>query len=65
MTSRRGVKVVPMLQLLQDFSARHASGAAADYVGFGLDVLDHNSFIRRGDVVVLGGYPSDGKTALA
>ena len=65
MTSRRGVKVVPMLELLQDFSARHASGAAADYVGFGLDVLDHNSFIRRGDVVVLGGYPSDGKTALA
>ena len=65
MTSRRGVKVVPMLELLQDFSARHASGAATDYVGFGLDVLDHNSFIRRGDVVVLGGYPSDGKTALA
>ena len=65
MTSRRGVKVVPMLELLQDFSTRHASGAAADYVGFGLDVLDHNSFIRRGDVVVLGGYPSDGKTALA
>lgn len=65
MTSRRGVKVVPMLELLQDFSTRHASGAAADYVGFGLEVLDKNSFIRAGDVVVLGGYPSDGKTALA
>lgn len=65
MTSRRGVRVVPMLDLLREFSERHASGAAADYVGFGLDVLDHNSFVRRGDVVVLGGYPSDGKTALA
>lgn len=65
MTSRRGVKVVPMLQLLQDFSQRHASGASSDYIGFGLEVLDHNSFVRRGDVVVLGGYPSDGKTALA
>lgn len=65
MTSRRGVKVVPMLELLKEFSARHASGAASDYIGFGLDVLDNNSFVRRGDVVVLGGYPSDGKTALA
>ena len=65
MTARRGVEVVPMLQLLQDFSQRHASGASSDYIGFGLEVLDHNSFVRRGDVVVLGGYPSDGKTALA
>ena len=65
MSSRRGVKVVSMPQLLADFAERHASRAASDYVGFGLDVLDHNSFVRRGDVVVLGGYPSDGKTALA
>ena len=65
LSARRGVKVVSMPQLLADFAERHASGAASDYVGFGLDVLDHNSFVRRGDVVILGGYPSDGKTALA
>lgn len=65
MTARRGVKVLTMPEMLKDFAERHASGAPTDYVGFGMDVLDHNSFVRRGDVVMIGGYPSDGKTALA
>lgn len=65
LAARRGVKVVPMTALLEDFAARHAEGKEPDYVSFGLEVLDKNSFVRCGDVVVLGGYPSDGKTALA
>lgn len=38
---------------------------AAEYVSFGLPVLDEGLYVERGDVVMLGGYPSDGKTALA
>ena len=65
MTARRGVKVVTMTQMLARFAERHAAGRKPDYVSFGLEVLDRNSFVQRGDVVILGGYPSDGKTALA
>lgn len=65
LTARRGVRVLPMTELLADFAARHAEGKEPDYVAFGLEVLDKNSFVRQGDVTVLGGYPSDGKTALA
>lgn len=65
MTARRGVQRFTMQNLLTNFAARHAEGKDPDYVSFGIDVLDRNSFIRGGDVVVLGGYPSDGKTALA
>lgn len=65
MTARHGVRRYSMQDLLTSFAARHAEGKDPDYVSFGLDVLDKNSFVRGGDVVVLGGYPSDGKTALA
>lgn len=65
LTARRGVKVTHMTELLEHFAARHAAGKSPDYARFGIGVLDDNTFIRGGDVVVLGGYPSDGKTALA
>ena len=32
---------------------------------YGLDVLDQRNYTELGDVVMIGGYPSDGKTALA
>lgn len=65
LSARRGVKTADMAALLKSFADRHAAGQKPDYVEFGLDVLDKNTYVRRGDVVVLGGYPSDGKTALA
>lgn len=65
LTARRGVRVVHMEQMLADFAARHASSERPDYVSFGIEVIDHGTFISPGDVTVLGGYPSDGKTALA
>lgn len=65
LTARRGVKVTRMVELLENFASRHAEGKDPDYARFGIGVLDNNTFVRGGDVVVLGGYPSDGKTALA
>lgn len=52
-------------EMLMDFSDRQVSDAAREYIQLGLGELDANSYLERGDVLVLGGAPSDGKTALA
>lgn len=65
LSERRGVRVYHMPDILTDFAERHAAGTTQDYMHYGIDAIDSRSFVRRGDVVVLGGYPSDGKTALA
>lgn len=65
LSARRGAKVSHMPDILTSFSERHAAGKREDYIEFGIEVLDRSTFVRQGDVVVLGGYPSDGKTALA
>lgn len=36
-----------------------------EYLPWGLDFLDQGLTVEAGDFVILGGYPSDGKTALA
>lgn len=66
LAARSSVRTSTMAELLESFSARHtAERGAADYIRYGIDVIDERSYIRAGHVVVLGGYPSDGKTALA
>ena len=35
------------------------------YIDYGLDFLKGRTYTKPGDVVIIGGYPSDGKTALA
>ncbi len=53
-------------QLLDSFFESQApESPKPEYVTFGLQVLDEGSYIELGDVVVVGGYPSDGKTALS
>ena len=47
------------------FAAQDPDAPAPQYITYGLDVLDSGSYTELGDVVILGGYPSDGKTALA
>lgn len=55
-----------MPQLLESFfQSQDPDAPAPEYMTFGLEPLDRGSYIQRGDVVVLGGYPSDGKTCLA
>lgn len=55
-----------MPELLESFfQSQDPDAPAAEYVSFGLEAVDRGTYIRRGDVVVLGGYPSDGKTCLA
>lgn len=53
-------------QLLDSFfESQDPDVPKPEYVTFGLQVLDEGSYIELGDVVVVGGYPSDGKTALS
>ena len=53
-------------EMMEDFMRRQSPEAAApQYITTGFRVLDAGTYIEPGDVVVLGGYASDGKTALS
>ncbi len=51
--------------LLGRFYERHDAQKAVKYLPWGLKKLDMRLYAELGDFVILGGYPSDGKTALA
>lgn len=63
MMDRRGMECVDMEQGMLDFYAELER--TPRYLPWGLDFLDEGLTAEGGDFVVLGGYPSDGKTALA
>lgn len=52
-------------QLLAEFGERQTSGNSREYIGLGFREVDENTYLEPGDVLMLGGAPSDGKTALA
>lgn len=63
MVGRQDVRRMNMEQMLQSFWERHTTPHR--YLTWGLSKLDEQLFADLGDMVVLGGYPSAGKTALA
>ena len=56
-------RVTGLMQAMVDFYDRHQA-AAPQYIPFGFPKVDRHLTAELGDVVVLGGYPSDGKSAL-
>ena len=55
-----------MAQMTEDFcQAQDPDAPAPVYIDYGLDFLKGRTYTKPGDVVIIGGYPSDGKTALA
>lgn len=60
---RQDVGRMNMEQMLQSFWQRHTTPHR--YLTWGLSKLDQQLFADLGDMIVLGGYPSAGKTALA
>ena len=55
-----------MAEMTEDFCrAQDPDAPAPRYIDYGLDFLRGKTYTKPGDVVVIGGYPSDGKTALA
>lgn len=48
------------------FMEAQAEGAPKrEYIGYGIREIDDGSFTERGDVLIIGGEPSSGKTAFA
>lgn len=60
---RQGAERMDMEQLLLDFYDRHTHPHT--YLTWGLENLDRNLYAELGDMVVIGGDPSTGKTALS
>ena len=54
-----------MKQGLKEFFVRHDPQRVRDTLKWGLSQLDDNLHVGAGDMVVIGGYASAGKTALA
>jgi replicative DNA helicase len=54
-----------MADVLRYFADNQAAKAPPDYISYGIREIDEGSYTEPGDVVILGGYPSDGKTAFA
>ena len=63
MGGRPGVRVMTMEQGYLDFHERQKN--PANLIRWGLDRVDETLKVEYGDFIVLGGYPSAGKTALS
>lgn len=62
----RKVKPRRFLELLTEFAERQApNNPPKEFVSVGLSPVDRLTFLERGDVLMIGGLPSDGKTAFA
>ena len=64
-SSRPGVERLSAQKLVEDFMDRHGEQARPDYLTWSLPKLNDRMYTEPGDMVLLGGYPSAGKTALA
>lgn len=58
-----GLKIVTMEQAMLEWFQRYEE--KPDYLRLGLPDMEGKIFVEHGDFVILAGYPSDGKTALA
>lgn len=56
-------RVFDMSTMLAQFYADHQE-RKREYISWGIGAMDDRIYADRGDVVVIGGYPSDGKSAL-
>lgn len=63
MVDRPGIRRMNMEEMLISFSERHTT--PHEYITWNFPKLDKQLYTDLGDMVVLGGYPSAGKTALA
>ena len=64
MVSRKGVEILNAAEAASDFYDRQ-KGEKPEYLHWGFDKLDANLYAELGDFIVVGGYPSAGKTLLS
>lgn len=63
MVSKPGLKIVSMSDALSDFMTRHTQ--AVEYLSWPIRELNDVLYSEPGDLIVIGGYPSAGKSAWA
>lgn len=63
LVGRGKMKTTTMAQGLEDFFARHRTKES--YLKWGFSELDEALYVSTGNFVILAGYASDGKTAMA
>lgn len=61
----RKIDAWTLQELLTDFAQRQGQPEGKEYISFGIERLDQGTYVEHGDVVMIGGAPSDGKTAFA
>lgn len=62
---KRSCRVVPLAELMRDFAARMRDKEPPKYLTWGLPTLDKQLYAELGDLIVLGGHASSGKTLLS
>ena len=62
---KSGVRITNLRQCYEAFLDRHAEETQPPYFTWGILALDDLIYVEPGDFIVLGGYPSAGKTAMA
>ena len=62
-TERDEARIVNLSRALTGFFEDHQQ-ARREYIDWGIDTLNDKLFASPGNVIVLGGYPSDGKSAM-
>lgn len=66
MADGRKVDAWNMTEMLQDFFlSQDPDTPKPEYITTGFSEVDQGNYTELGDVLMIGGYPSDGKTALA
>lgn len=65
LSDRSGVRRLDMTQGWKDFFSRHGEAKRQECLQWGFSALDERLHIRGGDMVVIGGYASAGKTAFS
>lgn len=64
MATGKGVDAWSMADAYRWFMASQASDKKPEYISYGIRELDEGIYTEPGDVVIIGGEPSAGKTAL-
>ena len=62
---KRGSRAVPLSELFRDFTARMRDRTPPKYLTWGMETLDKQLYAEPGDLIVLGGHASSGKTLLS
>ncbi len=63
--TRQKVEIISAQDAAKAFLERQAKAQAPEYLKWGIDELDKALYVELGDFIVIGGYPSAGKTLLS